>query len=91
MALFDSFPNLKQAFAHIPKDVFQTYLDLEYDFGARDLALAVATELSQKRNVVVTRVHYHRGIVDANRLEEYTVRHILIVIVFQKKMHFFGK
>ncbi|QQS59066.1 hypothetical protein IPN35_05785 [Candidatus Peregrinibacteria bacterium] len=76
IVFLEAFPQIKNAFSHIPEEIFQTYLELEYDFGARDLAFSVATELSHKRNVAVTRVHYHRGIVDANRTEAFAVRNI---------------
>jgi hypothetical protein len=75
-AFLAAFPQIAKAYEHIPHDLFQQYLRLEYDFAARDLAMATMTHVPPSMNASIVRIHYHRGIVDANRRSNFAVRKI---------------
>ena len=67
------FPHLISSFKDYPSNIIFKYLDIEYDFAARMLAVNLAKILSTKFNVLFIGVNCDRGIMDANRLPKYCV------------------
>ena len=70
---------LSGAFADKP-DVLDDYLTIDADFGADDLAHAIAQEIAVvggDLRVDVAQVLYERGIVDPNRVPSVAVRNVL--------------
>ena len=71
----DFFPKFSPSYnGELPRDIFSEYLDIEHDFGARQLSKSIAENLSVHINVAVIAVNCDRGIVDANREDENCIR-----------------
>lgn len=54
-------------------DIISLYLELEHDFGSKDLVMKIADTLSTKINVMSIFVNCDRAIMDANRLEDFCI------------------
>jgi hypothetical protein len=71
----DFFPEFLPSYSEeATEDIFSEYLDIEHDYGARKLSKFVAENLATHINVAVITVNCDRGIVDANREDEYCIR-----------------
>ncbi len=73
---FRSFPYVKEALKSIPKKTLETYLWLEFDFGAKSLAEVIFHHLAKTKRVAFINLYYDRGILDGNRSEACSVRQI---------------
>jgi hypothetical protein len=83
---FTAFPEIRDVLKNIPKDVLNSYLLLEYDFGSLELAESLFHFLKDKKRVALIRFSYHRGILDGNRDESRAVRRIFNHIHYPELM-----
>jgi len=61
----------------LSQELFVKYLEIEHDFGSRELSLFIFDGLKSKMNAAIITVNCDRGIVDANRQDDYCVRPLI--------------
>ncbi len=65
------FPHFFRPFKQYQSEIFSSFLEIEHDFAARDVAFQIAKILHKKLHVMVITVNCDRAIMDANRTDDY--------------------
>ena len=69
----DNFPHLFLPLKKYQSKTVSCFLEIEHDYGARDVAFEIANILHQKLNSIVITVNCDRAIMDANRTEDHCI------------------
>lgn len=69
----DNFPHFFLPLNKYQSKTVSYFLEIEHDYGARDVAFEIANILHKQLNLIVITVNCDRAIMDANRTEEHCI------------------